>query len=468
MSFPPSDEYSWIASWDDLNCGFPEPEDDPANEITKVDPRPLPAEIVALDSTIANLESQLTDLRLKRERLLAEKALITHLPTEILCRIFELAVNDSFNFLSNINLVSRQWRDITVACPILWTYIVLDMNWSWRMPAFLRKLQAHIQRSQGSKLFIDVDFCQIDTFDPHPVMAELQPHLSRCYTFHLSVPDWSRMRVVREYTAELGPALEKLSFRIEYSQAEFEEPVCISAQPCPLLKSVRLEHVPLDCLNVATPDLRYFYVCRDQQCHTSIRIAYPFKELMSMLIASPMEWFDMRLAVFNLDSADDAFAANPEPYELPHLEYLRFDDVDSASVSLFLDCAKMPRLRGLSVFSGDDIHWITRIALSPDRFNSLRMLNLRNINLTGASLSPFIRALHRLAQLTCLGLASPSTGIVGSRFSRRYPPDPKSWANGSCPDWKPSVSSPVLTSPGTNSYVSSVLVVAPRHLRWRE
>ncbi|KAI9066842.1 hypothetical protein FKP32DRAFT_1673533 [Trametes sanguinea] len=416
MSFPPSDEYSWIAFWDDIATGIPEPEDDPDNDVRKVDPRPLPADVVDLDKTIADLETQLADLRLKRERLLAEQALITRLPTEIMCRIFELAVNDHFNFLSHINLVCRRWRDIALACPILWTYIILDVNWSWRIPAFLRKLQAHTQRSQGFKLFIDIDLCQIDTLDWQPIMLGLQPHLSRCYTFHLAVPDWSMMRGVRVHTTDLGPALEKLALRIEYSQAEFEDPVCIFAQPCPLLKSARLEHVPLDCLNIATPNLRYFFICRDQQCHSSTRIAYPFKELMAMLTASPMEWFDMRLAVFNLDSAEDAFAADPQPYKLPDLEYLRFDDVDSASVSLFLESTIMPRLRGLSVFSGDDIHWITRIALSPERFSSLRILNLRNIHLTGASLAPFIRALHRLPQLTCLGLAAPSTGIVGSRF----------------------------------------------------
>ncbi|KAL7277406.1 hypothetical protein PYCCODRAFT_1369429 [Trametes coccinea BRFM310] len=416
MSFPPSDEYSWVAYWDDIATGIPDPEDDPDDDVRKVDPRPLPEKVVELDKTISDLEKQVADLKLKRERLLAERALITRLPSEIMCRIFELAVNDHFDFLSHINVVCRRWRDVALACPALWTYIVLDVSWTWRIPAFLRKLEAHIQRSQGFKLFIDINLCQFDTLSCQPIMAALQPHLSRCYTFHLAVPDWPMMRAVREYTAELGPALEKLSLRIEYSQSEFEEPVSIFAQPCPLLKSVRLEHVPLECLNIATPNLRYFFICRDQQCHSSTRIAYPFKELMSMLTASPMEWFDMRLAVFNLDSAEDAFAANPKPYRLPDLEHLRFDDVDSASVTLFLDTTTMPRLRGLSVFSGDDVHWITRIALSPDRFSSLRILNLRNTNLTGASLSTLIRALHRLPQLTGLGLAAPSTGIVGDRF----------------------------------------------------
>ncbi|KAI8976628.1 hypothetical protein BD414DRAFT_159710 [Trametes punicea] len=405
-----------IASWEDLNTRIPEPENDPATDIRSVDPRPLPPEVVEIDKNIAELESQLAALKHKRERLLGDHAPISRLPPEILCRIFELGVDEYSDLILTINLVSRHWRDVALACPVLWTYIVLDMEWGWRMPAFLRKLRAHLQRSQGAKLHVDLDLCQVDDIAAQTVMTELRPHLARCFSFLVFVPNWARMHIVRENATELGPALESLYLRIDYSQAEVEDPVCMLTQPCPRLVQLKLEHAPLDCVNVALPALRQVLLCRDLSCHSSIKIGFPFKALMSRLTASSLLCFEMCSAVFNLDAAEDTLCASPNLYELPDLEQASFSDVDSASISLFLDSTSLPNLLALSVHSGDDIHWITRVSLFPQRFPSLRVLDLRNINLTGAGLSPFMRALHQLPQLTGLGLTSPSTGLIGSRF----------------------------------------------------
>ncbi|KAI0676578.1 hypothetical protein C8Q78DRAFT_959901 [Trametes maxima] len=415
----PFPSYEDLASWDDINILSPDVEDDDPSDPRRHDPRDAPHEIAELDKSIADLEARLVNLRLRRERLQGDRALISRLPPELLSRIFELGVQveDSLELLPTINLVSRHWRSVALACPVLWTYIVLDSDWGWRVPAFLQKLNAYLLRSQASKLFVDIDFRYIESFvDAQTIMSELKPHLSRCYCFNLSAPNWTLMRVAQEHALELGPNLEDLYLRIDAAESESGDPFSVLSQPCPRLTHVMLEHTPLECVNVAMPVLRQLSLLRDQHCHSSSRIAYPFKELMSLITVVPLKGFNLRSAVFNLDSTEDVFRADPVPYELPELKTLSFDTVDSSSVALFLESTSLPTLSMLSVNSGEDLHWLSHISFSPQRFPSLRLLDLRNFNFGGAGLAPFVRALHHLPQLTGLGLTSPSTGMVGSRL----------------------------------------------------
>ncbi|KAI0642546.1 hypothetical protein C8Q79DRAFT_218338 [Trametes meyenii] len=411
--------YGELASWHDINIPSPDVEHDDPDDPRRFDLRDTPAEIAELDKSIADLEERLASLRLKRERLQGDRALISRLPPEILSRIFELGVEaeDSIELLPTINLVSRHWRNVALECPVLWTYIILDSDWGWRVPAFLRKLRAYLLRSQASKLFVDIDFGYVESFlDAQTIMSDLKPHLSRCYFFSMSTPNWTLMRVAQEHALELGPNLEDLYLRIDASESESGDPFSILSQPCPRLTHVMLEHTPLECIHVAMPVLRELSLLRDQHCHSSSRIAYPFKELMSLITVVPLKGFRLRSAVFNLDSTEDVFRADPIPYELPELKTLSFDIVDSSSVALFLEATFLPTLSMLSVNSGEDLHWLSHISLSPRRFPCLRLLDLRNFNFGGAGLAPFVRALHHLPQLTGLGLTSPSTGIVGSRL----------------------------------------------------
>ncbi|KAI0764553.1 hypothetical protein BD413DRAFT_482285 [Trametes elegans] len=420
-----SPSYEDLADWDDLNLLIAEVEEDDPNDPRRLDPRPLPADIVHLNKSISELEEKIAELRLERDRLQGERALIARLPPEILSRIFELGVDYSLELLPTLNLVSRRWRDVTLSCPVLWSYIVLDSEWGWRVPAFLRKLRAHLDRSQAAKLFVDIDLRYVDgTNDAQIIMSELKPHLPRCYTFNISVPEWTRMRIVQEHASELGPALEDLYLRIDSSDMDMETPFSVLTQPCPRLTHVVLEHTPLECVNVAMPALRQLYLLRDQRCHSSSRIVYSFKDLMNIATASPLKWFSVRSAIFSSDTTEEIFRSTPVLSELPNLRGLSFDVVDSASISLFLESTSLPVLGLLSVYSGEDLHWLTRISLSPQQFPSLRLLDLRNFNFSGAGLVPFVRALHQLPQLTGLGLTQPAPGIVGSRFFELFAEGP--------------------------------------------
>lgn len=432
MSSVPS--YDDLAAWDDLNLLLPDADiDDPndprrrqvsssvclrsATNLLDRDPREQPAELTELDQSIADLEQQLASLKLRRAKLLDERALIFRLPSELLSRVLEMGVDESFDLLPTLSLVCQHWRTVVLSTPSLWTYITLDSDWGWRIPSFLRRLRAHLQRSQVSKLFIDIDLRHVDsTGDIEAIMADLEPHLWRCYSFNVSVPDWFRMRKVQERSGGLGPALEELYLRIDSSDSDVQEPFPLLTNKCPRLGYIMLEHAPLECINVPLPALRQLYLLRDQRCHSSARIAYPFKELMTILTSSPLKWFTLRSAVFTLDISEECFRAAPTPSELPALKSLTFDIVDSGSISLFLESTLLPALELLSVNSGEDLQWLTRISLSPKRFPALRLLDLRNCNFIGPALVPLIRALHQLPQITGLGISSPSTGIVGTRI----------------------------------------------------
>ncbi|KAL1946331.1 hypothetical protein VTO73DRAFT_15458 [Trametes versicolor] len=369
-----SPSYEDLASWDDLTLPF-DPEVDDPDDLRRVDPRQLPPDISELDKTISELEAQLSDLRLQRERLLDRRALIHRLPPELLCRIFELS-EESVELLPSLNL-----------------------------------------RSQATKLLVDIDFRYVDSFaDCQTIMAEIKPALSRCYSCTLSVQDWPRMRVVQQNATELGPALEDFYLRLDSVDPDTDDPCNVLAQPCSRLAYVVLEHIPLECVNAPMPALRELSLILERSGYSSTRMEYPFKRFMSMIVASPIRWLNMRMAAFSLDSTDDLFQADPVLIELPELRGIEFDLVEATSIILFLQSTSLPSLSYISANSAEDMQWLSHIALSPERFPSLRLLDVRNFNFNGVGLAPFVRALHHLPRLTGLGFASPASGIVGSRL----------------------------------------------------
>ncbi|EJF57801.1 hypothetical protein DICSQDRAFT_173550 [Dichomitus squalens LYAD-421 SS1] len=411
-----SPSFEDLASWDDLNIVSPDNVDDPEDP-RNVDLRKLPEEIEQLDQSIAELEAKIATLRLQRAKLLDQRALIRRLSPDLLSRIFELGVHESADLLPNLSLVSHHWRSVVLSSPTLWTYIILDSNWSWRIPSFLRRMRAHLQRSRASKLFIDIDFRHVDSLlDTETILLELKPHLWRCYSYNVSVPDWFRMRKIQEHSSTMGPALEDLYLRVDSSDSEYQEPFSVFSQPCPRLVYAMLEHMPMECLGVPTSSLRQFHLLRDARCHSPAKIGYPFNQLMSILTSSPIKCFSVRFAFFTIDTTEDVFRATPTPQVLPSLEGLSFDAVDAGSVSLFLESTSLPALQLLSVNSGVDLQWLTQISLTSSRFPALRLLDLCNCLFTGPSLVPLVRALHHLPQLTGLGISTPATGVVGTHI----------------------------------------------------
>lgn len=136
-----------------------------------------------MDKTVSDLEAELERLKFKRAQILADKALVSRIPPELLSRVFELGVHDNLPLLPILSLVCRHWRNLTLSTPSLWSHIRLDHNWGYgRTASFLQKLSTYLERSQACKLQIDVDFRFLDVFpDVLSVMNQLEPHLERCF-----------------------------------------------------------------------------------------------------------------------------------------------------------------------------------------------------------------------------------------------------------------------------------------------
>lgn len=363
-------------------------------------------------------------------------------------------MHEHLPLLPILSLVSRHWRNLTLNTPSLWSHIRLDHNWGYgRTTSFIQKLTTHLKRSQACKLQVDVDFRFLDVFpDVLTVMTQLEPHLERCFYFHVSgalfmssidlpltqvissVPDWDWMAAVRERSHGLGPCLEELYIRIDPSDSEDQAPITFLQTQCPRLHTIVLEHSPLTCIRPSTPNtplylpaLRKLHLIRDQRYHSSSRIGISFKELLDTISCTP-SLVELRIqsAIFLLDGTEPIFHPNPTLTTIPLLTSLSFNFLDTTNTSLLLDSISLPSLHRLSIQmepnNEETTHWLSRLSApsltSPSecRFGNLRHLDLRACNIDGSALFPFIRALHALPHLTALALSSPPSGTLGPKL----------------------------------------------------
>jgi len=212
---------------------------------------------------------------------------------------------------------------------------------------------------------VDVDFRFLDVFpDVLTVMTQLEPHLERCFYFHvsgtndsyscpnlvltrplLSVPDWDWMAAVREKSHGLGPCLEELYLRIDPSDSEDQTPITFLQTQCPRLHTIVLEHTPLTCIRPSSPTtplslpaLRKLHLIRDQRYQSSSRIGISFKELLDTISCTP-SLVELRIqsAIFLLDGTEPIFHPNPTLTTIPLLTSLAFNFLDTTNTSLFLD-----------------------------------------------------------------------------------------------------------------------------------
>ncbi|KAH9946858.1 hypothetical protein B0H21DRAFT_877003 [Amylocystis lapponica] len=371
----PIPSFDDLGIWDDL---------DEVSILDEEEPLDLRTDVVEIDKSLANLEAELTRLRLRRAHILASQNLIGLVPPEILAHIFELGVHEDLKLLSVISLVSRHWHDLALTTPSLWTYIVLDNQWGLgRTAVFMRKMRVCLQRSHTCKLLVDLDISYVESEELHNIMVELQPHLSRCFSFRVSAPCWDLLPPLRDHLRGLGPSLEEVHLRINASDIQEMTPFCtLLAQSCPFLKMVILENLPLICVRVELLALQQLHLMRDQQTRRSVNRRFPilFRELLHTVVTTPaleeLRFHSIRTPVLTM---------------IPSLRMLSFNLVDSPNISLFLDSTSLPSLTRLS-------------------------LDLRTCHIDGAALVPFVRALHDLPQLTALSLSSPRLGFLGGQI----------------------------------------------------
>ena len=380
--------------------------------------------------TVAALEVEITRLKFRRSKILANQALIRRLPPEILSRVFELGTHECNHLPQTLSLVSRSWRALALDTPVLWTYITLDQTFGYGMSdQFLRKAKAYLQRSQSCKLLVDIDCQYVDSAaDLLTVMLLLEPHLHRCFSFQVFFMDWEEsMTLVRDHIYGLGPSLEMLYVRVDPNDDDDPVPFPLLSAPCPRLQTVVLEQAPLGTIGETFTDfgrLTTLHLVRDQRyaSNASTRISMSLTVLLARLAALPM------LTELCIQSASIRFddehmlLASSTPTTVPSLKYLICNLIDSTTLSLFLESTFFPNLERLRVQmcnTPDDtgVQWLQHVAsISPPRLPSLRYLDLRACNVDGAALLPFIRALRRLPELAALALSSPPSGCIGTKL----------------------------------------------------
>jgi len=379
---------------------------------------------------VADLEAEIARLKHRRSKILANQSLIWRLPPEILSRTFELGTHESNHLPQTLSLVSRSWRKLVLDTPILWTYITLDQTFGYgTSDQFLRKARTHLQRSQTCKFLVDVDCRFLDSIvDLLDVMVLLEPHLHRCFSFRMSFMDWEEAIVlVRDHSQGLGPSLERLYIRADPSDDDDPSPLPLLSSPCPRLRTVVLEQVPLKTIGEVSGDfsrLTTLHLVQDQRyaSHASNRISIPLTDLLARLAALPMlTELCIQSASIQLDD-ERMLLASPTLTVVPSLKYLICNLIDSTALSLFLESTYFPNLGRLRVQMSntlDDtgVQWLQHVAsISPPRLPSLRYLDLRACNVDEASLFPFVRALRNLPELTALALSSPPSGCIGTKL----------------------------------------------------
>ncbi|TDL18791.1 hypothetical protein BD410DRAFT_728147 [Rickenella mellea] len=412
--------------WDDAPPPSHTEEVQETTNPTLVDPRSIPLEVVEIDKRISELEEELSQLKIRRLEAFATRALITRIPPEILSRVFELVVHETLQALPTISLVSQYWRNLALETPTLWSYIKLDSDWNYPgAPGseFTRKIKTFTTRSQACKILVDLDFRYCDSLgEARNILRELQPHLSRCFSFRVSVPDWEWMAAVKEACTEMRENLEEVSLRIDPADSEDLAPVTLLSGVYPRLKSIILEQTPLACVHAELPAVRRFYLVRDQRYHSGGRIRVSLKEFLTALTSAEMlEDVRVQSAAFYLDGTEPIFQRMPTLVAINRLTDLSISHVDSANVGNFLESISLPSVVRLAVQmdsnSDDNMQWLTRISRNcSTRMPSLRHLELRACSVNGAALVPFVSALHDLAQLTALALISPPSGQIGPRL----------------------------------------------------
>ena len=149
---------------------------------------------------------------------------IQRLPDELLSAIFEIGVLDGEEedpiTLANITIVCRQWRDVAVDAPALWSRIRMGTRHSFE------KARIKLERSKTVPLCIGVDFSprveygSVSTENLMLAMDLLRPAIWRWRTFHLTVPSRPQAYAALTRCRERAPLLEVMSVRICNSMQE--------------------------------------------------------------------------------------------------------------------------------------------------------------------------------------------------------------------------------------------------------
>ncbi|KAL7277092.1 hypothetical protein ACG7TL_008937 [Trametes sanguinea] len=366
----------------------------------------------ALMNEVHMNEASLSCIRAKIEALTTFLVPVFRLPPEVLVLIFkagarmpqdgpvtETTVPRPFPLV--IASVSRQWRDIAINTPELWTNITIQhpRHYNW--------IPVCLQRSCGLPIDVTMD-CRSTNLITAPVvdcmMSRLMPHVHRWRRFALMTCDPAIAYVIgRRLSDASAPQLRHLQLSLSGSSGNQEVVLPDILQGgAEALSSVRFDSLatpwgsaPL--VNLTTIDLRWLW----------LRTRLQYEQFRDMLAASPrIRALILRGTYIHLHSG-----RTYPPLSIPTLRYLELSGDTVCRMSSLLST---PALEELTLANLDETEFrefveSLPLPITPDgvggRYPALRSLSLLNASMCTPTRS-FMLALPTITHLTVINSAT--------------------------------------------------------------
>lgn len=336
---------------------------------------------------------------------------------QLLSRAFELGAYNDFMFASTVDAVCQRWHRLARKLPSIWGNIVLSPHWTHSLLSFHQKMNQCLIRSVPKPLLVNLDLCGIDALEEaRALLTALAPHITRCYSFAISVPqpDWIEL-IGQCFGGALAAGMVSLSLHFRpispWAAAYIQSTILQGSMP--LLSTLVLEGLPLTALNVSLPGLRRFEYKQfedvfsyPQNANAVTRIG----DLWNILRRAP-NIEDLRIEHSSFDTNEDSINGDiSNRVAMPHLNSLRVGHVDAGFAHLLIEGIDAPALETLSLHCDPmrqyrDLWWVP-----VSRVSRLRTLILDGVRiLDGSPMISLTRLLNSTKFLKTLSIETPAT-----------------------------------------------------------
>ncbi|KAH7096205.1 hypothetical protein BKA62DRAFT_625232 [Auriculariales sp. MPI-PUGE-AT-0066] len=391
----------------------------PRHTATNFDDNDDDPDLDELERRVLELKRELERARLTRDRALSRRAPMRKVPNELLARVFELGAYGDIFFATTLCEVNRHWRDLAIVTPSVWANVVLNPQWQLGIDAFLRRMTVFLERAQHCLLLVDLDlYCVDNEQRAHDVLQAIAPHVSRCFSFSISVPQPEWMDFIgQHFGGEMATKMEKMALRFKptspWAAAYVQSTILQGAMP--LLHTLCLEGLPLTILDAALPGLRTLEYKQFEDLYSypqNSAAITPLSDLTNLLrLSESLE--ELKVEYCSFCTPDESLFGDPDPQvPLRKLASLTIGYVDAGFATLLMEAIDAPNLTKLSLRCDpmrqhQDSWWIP-VNWSPLRgLTSLYLDGFRILD--GSPLIALVKLLSVTQQLRTLSIHTPVT-----------------------------------------------------------
>ena len=335
---------------------------------------------------------------------------------QLLSRIFELGAYRDINFASSVEAVCQRWYQFADSSPSIWANIVLNTQWTHGLQSFHRKMSQCLARSGAAPLLVDFDLCGIDAVaDASALLAAMTPHVSRCYSLAISVPqpEWIGL-IGQHFGGALAARMESiaLSFKPMSPWTEAYVQSTILQGSMPLLHALALEGLPLTIVNASLPGLRVLKYKQFEETYSypqNAAAVTPMGDLWHLLRQAPnIEELRVEHSSFSIPE-EDIIGSVETKVALNRLKSLTIGHVDAGFAHLLMDAMEAPSLDKL-VIRWDPRHCQNTWWIPDHRVTCLSTLVLDGIRiLDGSPMVSLTQLLNKAKVLKSLSIKTPAT-----------------------------------------------------------